>query len=289
MKNKKIFLVLALIIFALSLTGCKNSKPSSSNNKSQTKNETTVSDNENKDLKVIKVGVDSFQSPAVFACEEAMKDRGYKLETVVFDDNMMPNEAVMEGSIDANMYQHKPFMESFNKSKHGKLVMKDPILYLMPVGLYSSKYKTIDEIPDGGIIVLGNDPSNIDRALQMLDELKLIELGEKKEEFYSVFDVSKNPKNLDLKTVATTTVINNMDDCDAVVAYATTIFAAGKDPESALAFDSKSKDTTWGIGVCVREDRENEEWVQDLIDSFKDEKTWEKIYEHFKGAYVKAY
>lgn len=237
----------------------------------------------------IKVGTDAFQAPAVEACQEEMEKMGYTLEVVVFDDNVMPNTAVMEGTIDANMYQHTPFMEQFNESNNGDLVMLDPVLYYTTIGLYSEKYDSIDALPEGASIAGGNDVSNIDRALRMMDSQGLIKLTDEEKDFYTIYDVVENPKNFKLEEVAPRLLINNMQDIDAIVIYGTTMLQAGKDPSTALCFDDKTRDKLYAIGVTVKEENKDAKWAQDLLTAFQSDTTWENTDAHFKGSYAKAY
>jgi D-methionine transport system substrate-binding protein len=225
----------------------------------------------------------------VDACVDALAEMGYDLEVVVFDDNVMPNTAIMEGTIDANMYQHVPFMETFNKTKGGKLVMLEPKLFYTTIGFYSEKYDSVKALPEKASIVVGSDPSNIDRALRMLDAEGLITLVDKKKDFYNIHDVVENPKNYLLKEVAGQQVVNNMQDVDAAVLYGTTVLEAGKDPSTALFFDDKTRDKTYAIGVVVHENNKDSQWVQDLVDAFMSETTWANVDAHFKGSYAKAY
>jgi D-methionine transport system substrate-binding protein len=118
-KEKIILLVCLLLMSMVVFAGCSPD----SGNVDSSKNKTHL-----------KVGTDAFQRPAVDACVDALAEMGYDLEVVVFDDNVMPNTAIMEGTIDANMYQHVPFMETFNKTKGGKLVMLEPKKYAREPG-----------------------------------------------------------------------------------------------------------------------------------------------------------
>jgi D-methionine transport system substrate-binding protein len=273
-KEKIVLLVCLLLMSMMVFAGCS---PDSGN----------VDSSQNKTH--IKVGTDAFQRPAVDACVDALAEMGYELEVVVFDDNVMPNTAIMEGTIDANMYQHVPFMETYNKTKGGKLVMLEPKLFYTTIGFYSEKHDSVEALPEKASIAVGSDPSNIDRALRMLDAEGLITLADKKKDFYNIHDVVENPKNYLLKEVAGQQVVNNMQDVDAAVLYGTTVLEAGKDPSTALFFDDKTRDKTYAIGVVVHENNKDSQWVQDLVDAFVSETTWANVDAHFKGSYAKAY
>ncbi len=280
MRVKKGIIVYLLIMIITVFTGCatNNGKVDSLDNS-----------NGGKEKTVIKVGTDAFQRPAVDACADALDEMGYKLEVVVFDDSIMVNTALMEGSIDANMYQHAPYMETFNKTKGGKLVMMQPVLYYTTIGLYSEKYNSIETLPEKASIVVGNDASNIDRALHMLDSQGLITLTDVKKDLYSINDVVSNPKKFELKEVAGRQIVNNMQDVDAAVIYGTTVLKAGKDPSKALCFDDKTRDKTYAIGVVVHEDNKDKKWAHDLVDAFMTQTTWSNVDAYFKGSYAKAY
>lgn len=287
LKKKTILLLCLLLTLVIVFTGCSSNNE---NSKSETNEQVTSSEEKKEEEKtVIKVGTDAFQRPAVDACADALAEMGYELEVVVFDDNVMPNTAIMEGTIDANMYQHRPFMETFNETKDGKLVMMDPVLYYTTIGLYSEKYDNVEDLPEKASIVVGSDASNIDRALRMLDSQNLITLGDKEGEFYNIHDIKENPKNFEFKEVAGRQVVNNMQDVDAAVLYGTTLLQAGKDPSTALFFDDKTRDKTYAIGVTVHEDNKDSQWAKDLVNAFMTETTWKNVDAHFKGSYAKAY
>lgn len=280
MRAKKGFVLCLLFMFIMVSAGC------SANN---VKVNSSDSGEGGKEKTIIKVGTDAFQRPAVDACADALDKMGYELEVVVFDDSVMVNTALMEGSIDANMYQHTPYMDTFNKTKGGKLIMMQPVLYYTTIGLYSEKHDSVEALPDKASIVVGNDASNIDRALRMLSSKGLITLTDEKKDLYSINDVVSNPKKFELKEVAGRQIVNNMQDVDAAVIYGTTVLKAGKDPSKALCFDDKTRDKTYAIGVVVHEDNKDKQWVQDLVDAFMTQTTWANVDAYFKGSYAKAY
>lgn len=124
-----------------------------------------------------------------------MEEQGYTVEYQVFDNNMNTLVACNDGSVDAVFVVHKPFMESFNEGNDADLVMLEPYVYTSYMGLFSEKYDSIDEIPDGATIAIPNDAMNMDRALRILASGGLITLEEDVEQC-STTDIKENPKEL---------------------------------------------------------------------------------------------
>ena len=204
---KKIFKALAATTIALSLVGCGGA-------------------GEAKDEKTIKVGATS--SPHGKILEEAKKlmaDEGYTLEVVEFSDYPNINPSTSDGSLDANYFQHAPYLESYNKDAklksgdEGYLVSLGGIHY-EPLGAYSKDIKEInlDNVKDGDQVVVPNDATNEARALLLLQDLGLIELDEKATlDKATPKDIVKNPKNLDIVEVVADQSAAKLEDVAIVV------------------------------------------------------------------------
>ncbi|MDU5947545.1 MAG: MetQ/NlpA family ABC transporter substrate-binding protein, partial [Paenibacillus macerans] len=106
-----------------------------------------------------------------------LKEEGIDLELVVLSDNVQPNDALANKEVDANFFQHVPYMEQYNESKNAHLAAVQPVYHAV-YGAYSKKYKSMEELPDGATIAIANDPSNIARSLMMLDKAGVIKLKE---------------------------------------------------------------------------------------------------------------
>lgn len=147
--------------------------------------------------------------------DELAKD-GYTLKVIEFTDYVTPNEAVESGEIDANYFQHLPYMESFNKEKGYHLVSFAGI-HIEPLAVYSKRYTDISELPSGATVAIPNDPTNEGRALLLLQSAGLIELGDKSSLTAVPADVVQNPKNLKFREIEAASLPRVLVDVDAAV------------------------------------------------------------------------
>lgn len=167
------------------------------------------------------------------------KDQGLEVRLVEFSDWVLPNTAVAEGSVDANFFQHAPFLERFNQSRGARLT---PIAYgySTTIGLFSRKLKKGDTVPDGATIAIPSDPVNTGRALLLLDTLKLITLKPGVGHGATEADIVANPKKLKLVPIEGSQSARAFDDVTASVTYTTFAKQAGINEKDGLAFDNTS-------------------------------------------------
>jgi D-methionine transport system substrate-binding protein len=150
--------------------------------------------------KVIKVGATPVpHSEILNAIKEDLAAKGYTLEIVEFTDYVTPNIALNDGQIDANFFQHVPYMESFAKDKGLKLVSAGKV-HVEPLGLYSQKFKSVEELPEGATIAIPNDPSNGGRALILLQSKGLIKLKADAGLDATEADIAENPKKIRIQS-----------------------------------------------------------------------------------------
>lgn len=175
------------------------------------------------------------------AIAEAAK-QGLKVELVEFADWVMPNTGVAEGALDANFFQHEPFLALFNQSRGTQLT---PIAYgySTTIGLFSKKLKRGDAIPQGATIAVPNDPVNLGRALLLLDAMDLITLREGSDHEATMQDIVDNPKQLKLLQIEGSQSARTFDDVTASVTYTTFAKHAGIDEKDGLAFDNTSPES----------------------------------------------
>ena len=152
MKKRLVSVMLAAVLLAVS--GCGASKDAEKDGEEQ---KTTI-----------KLGVRADGIDMAEAIRDSVKEKGYDLEITTFDDSIQPNVALEEGSIDVNWYQHKPYLDSYNEENGTDCVMIEPYTHYPLFAMYSSKYDSVEEIPDGGQIGLCNDATNQARGLKLL-------------------------------------------------------------------------------------------------------------------------
>lgn len=187
--------------------------------------------------KPLKLGTTAaFAPPLEVAVEEAAK-QGLKVELVEFTDWNTPNITLANGDIDANYFQHTPFLENANKEGGFKLKAFAPGI-INNVGLYSKKYKAIADLPEGAKVAIANDPINGGRGLQLLQKAGLLKLKEGVGYKATLDDIVENPKHIDIIELEAVQLVRALDDVDLAQGYPHYIRLAGTiDPNSALLFD----------------------------------------------------
>ncbi|WP_180043505.1 MetQ/NlpA family ABC transporter substrate-binding protein [Acinetobacter sp. YH16039] len=194
----------------------------------------------------------SFAKPLQVAAVEA-KQQGLNVKLVEFSDWNTPNITLNHGDIDANFFQHQPFLDNAKKETDFKIkaFAKGAATH---VGLYSKKIKSFDELKDGAKVVVPNDPVNQGRALLLLQQAKLITLKDPKNHLSNLKDIASNPKNLQFVEVEGPQTARAIDEVDLAFGYPHYLrLAKTADPEQALLFDS-NKDNRYAILFAVRED-----------------------------------
>ncbi|MDU9395478.1 MetQ/NlpA family ABC transporter substrate-binding protein [Pseudomonas sp. zfem003] len=187
--------------------------------------------------KPLKLGTTAaFAPPLEVAVEEAAK-QGLKVELVEFTDWNTPNITLANGDIDANYFQHTPFLENANKEGGFTLKAFAPGI-INNVGLYSKKYKAIADLPEGAKVAIANDPINGGRGLQLLQKAGLLKLKEGVGYKATLDDIVDNPKHIDIIELEAVQLVRALDDVDLAQGYPHYIRLAGTiDPNSALLFD----------------------------------------------------
>lgn len=194
----------------------------------------------------------SFAKPLQAAAEEA-KQQGLNVKLVEFSDWNTPNITLDHGDIDANFFQHQPFLDNAKKETDFKIKTFD-VGAATHVGLYSKKVKSFDELQQNAKVVIPNDPVNQGRALQLLQQAKLITLKQPDNFLSGVNDIAENPKKLQFIEVEGPQTARAIDDADLAFGYPHYLrLAKTADPESALLFDSNT-DKRFAILFAVRDD-----------------------------------
>ncbi|WAI81386.1 MULTISPECIES: MetQ/NlpA family ABC transporter substrate-binding protein [Achromobacter] len=188
--------------------------------------------------KPLRIGV--IASVANEATEQAIaqaKKEGLEVQLVEFNDWVLPNIAVADGSVDANFFQHEPFLQLFNQRRGANLT---PIAYgySTTIGLFSKKLKKGDTVPDGATIAVPNDPVNTGRALLLLESIGLIKLKPGVAHQATLQDVVANPKKLKFVQIEGSQSARTFDDVTASVTYTTFAKQAGLNEKDGLAFDN---------------------------------------------------
>ena len=282
-KFAKIALALAVLV-GFSACGAKDnesSKDVAAETKTEDKAEGTT----------IKIGVvgeyNEVLEKVIARYEEAT---GNKVELQKFSDYSQPNEALIAGDIDLNAYQHHKFLDEFNESKGSDLISIGDTM-LAPMGLYSEKIKSIDELEDGAKVAIPNDPTNGSRALFLLQEAGLIKVDGQAGDLIGVDKVTDNPKNLEIIEMDASTTPRSLEDVDIAAVNDTFALDSGLDKEkSVFVEDPKSESVKEYINlIAARKEDENNEAYKEFVKYYQTEETKKDMEEITKGAWLPAW
>lgn len=199
-----------------------------------------------------------------------LKKEGYTLKIREFTDYVTPNEAVESGEIDANFFQHVPYMDSFNEERKYHLVSVAGI-HVEPLALYSKKYKSLEDLPEGASIAIPNDPTNEGRALLLLQSAGLITLSKDSGLTAVVADITSNEKKFKFNEIEAASLPRVLDDVDAAVINGNYAIPAGlKASEDGLLVEGS--DSPYVNILTVKAGRENDEGIQALAKALKSQK-----------------
>jgi D-methionine transport system substrate-binding protein len=199
--------------------------------------------------------------------KDELAKMGYAVEIIVFDDYVLPNSALVEGSVDANFYQHEPYLNNYNDSNHTDIVMLSPKLYNYYSGLYSVKAATVQDLPNGGRVGIAEDASNISEQLVQLQETGIIKLRTQPSSgnFFTVADIVENSHGYEF-TSGDHNKYRNMDEYACLIGTSNTMAEAGVDPTRNLLRKFFNKDLA--LGMCVMKKDQDAKWVQDIMEAY---------------------
>lgn len=216
-----------------------------------------------------------------FTAKLAAKE-GLEAKVIEFTDWNMPNAALQAGDIDANNFQHQPFLDNQIKQR-GYDIVSVAKSVVVPMGLYSKKAKAVAEVKNGATISIPNDPTNAARALVLLADVGLITL-KSAGPTTSLIDIATNPKGLKFAELDAAQLPRSLDDVDASVITLNYAVLAGLDPKSALKLeDDQSK---WHLVWAVRKDRQDDPVIKRFIELYRSPEVRQFILTRFNGTIV---
>lgn len=281
--KKKIILALSLVL-ALTLTACGGAKKEEAKAEGN-KAAAEVKDGDNK----IVIGVSPTPHGEIV---EGLKDEfdkaGLDVEVVNFDDYIQPNLQLEAGDLDANYFQHKPYLDSFVEERGIKNLDVLGYVHIEPMDLYSEKYKSVDEIEEGAEIIIPNDPSNGARALILLEDAGLIKLKDKTNLNSTEKDIAENPKNLKFTAMDAPSIAQVYKDAGAAVINANFAIGQGLDPTKDSIF-LEPKDSPYANLIAIRKEDAGKEKFKKFIEILNSDAAKKLIEEKFKGAVIPAF
>ena len=255
MKNKILFVVLALAM--LCFVGCAK-----------------------KDASVLTVGATPEPHAAMLKLvEDNLAEEGITLKVIDFTDYVTPNEAVESGEIDANFFQHIPYMNSFNEER-GYHLVNVVGTHVEPLALYSTKFDSMDVLPEGAVIAIPNDPTNEGRALLLLQSAGLIKIDEKAGLTAVPTDITENPKKFKFQEIEAASLPRVLSDVDAAVINGNYAIPAGLIATKDGLF-IEGADSPYVNIITVKAGRENDPAIKALAEAI----TSPKVKEYLEKTY----
>jgi len=212
---------------------------------------------------------------------------GLTIKTVVFNDYTQPNEALERGDVDANAFQHKPYLDNQIRTR-GYHITPVGFTAVWPIGLYSHKVHSPADLPKGAIIGVPNDPSNEGRALILLQRLGLIELRDGAGILATTADIVDNPKGLVIKELDAGVVGRVIDDLSAAVVNTDWALKSGLRVEDRIA-QEPLVDNPYRNFIAVKTGRENEPWVRTLVGAYQNDVVKDALTKIFHGTGLPAW
>lgn len=227
------------------------------------------------------------ETKLVEAAQEMAKQQGVTIKIVEFTDYAMPNAALNEGSIDANVFQHQPYLDESIKNKHYELVAIGKT-FIYPMGIYSKTLKHLADIQEGATIAIPNDPSNEGRALLLLENAKLIKLKPNTHLILTLADISENPKHLKIKELDAAQLPRTLEDVSLAIINSNYAVAAGLLPEKDALF-LENKQSPYANLIVVRKQDIHNPKLQILVNSLHSQSVLTTAKELFKGGAIPAW
>ncbi len=270
---KKLILFLLIVFAATVLTGCGGSKQDTAKAGSG---------------RPLKIGVTAGPHAEVmdFVKQLAEKD-GLKIQVIEFNDFIQPNVALHQGDIDLNSFQHQPYLDNVVTDRKFDLVSVAKTV-IFPMGIYSKKVKTYDELKPGAIVAIPNDPTNGGRALALLEAQKVIKLKSGLGHKASAADIIENPKRLTVKELDAAQIPRSLADVDLAAINTNYAMTAGMVPtKDAMALEDGN--SPYACVIAVRTKDKDNPAIQKLITLYQSEAVKKFIADHFKGSVLAAW
>lgn len=268
-KKKAVSLLLGLSVLAFLFTGCGKEKND----------------------KVIKVGATPTPHAEILnVIKDKLKEDGYKLEVVEYNDYILPNKALEDGELDANYFQHQPYLDDFNKENKTHLVSVASV-HFEPFGLYAGKTKSIESLKEGAVVAVPNDTTNEARALLLLESAGLIKLKEGAGIKATVLDIEENPLKLEIKELEAAQVARVLDDVDIAAINGNYAVESGHKVSDALAVESADSlaAETYGNVIAVKKGNEDSAKTKALVKAILSDEVKQFIEDKYDGAVVPVF
>lgn len=280
------FLLLTLVL-VLAACGSKPQETTGQGSTDTSKTDTTQTENKTEPVKLV-VGATAVPHAEILNfIKPKLKEEGIDLEVKEFTDYVLPNTQVYEKQLDANFFQHQPYLDDQNTKNNFNLVGVIGV-HVEPLGAYSKKYKTKDEIPNGAKVAIPNDATNGGRALLLLAKNGLITLKEGAGISATVKDIATNPKNLEFKELEAAMLPRVLDEVDLGLINTNYALEAKLVPTKDALF-IEDKDSPYTNILVSRPDNKDSEAIQKLAKALTSADVKKFIEDKYQGSIVPAF
>lgn len=277
MKKIKWLSVTVFTVVLLVLGACGSNEQTSSESKRDKDEEVTL-----------KIGAASIPHAEILEfIAPDLEKQGVKLDVVISTDGIQTNQQTADKELDANFFQHTPYLEQVNKDSGLNLVNVKGV-HIEPFGVYSKKIKSIGELSDGAKVAVPKDPVNFSRSLQLFAANNIIELDASKSGDYTIEDITKNDKKIEFIPVDSPLLVHSLDDVEAS-AINTNYALEGRLKPLDDALIIEGKDSPYVNILVARPDNKDDKAIQKLANALTTEKVKEFIFDQYEGAVVPAF
>lgn len=239
----------------------------------------------------IRVGASPSPHAEILAqVKDELSEQGYTLEVVEYNDYIQPNVALSEGDLDANYFQHKPYLDDYN-AENGTDLVDAGAIHFEPMGLYAGKSSDLANVPDGAKIAVPSDATNEARALLLLQDQGIIKLRDGAGLSATKNDIVENPHNVEIVELEAANIPHTLQDSDFGIVNGNYALAAGLDTSSALvteSADSEAAKTYANLVVC-RPDNADSDKVKALVAALQSETVRSYIEQTYSGVVVPVF
>ena len=287
MKKLVSLLLTGALSFGL-LAGCGGGTTGSNNTPANNSQTPSAENSASLEGTVIKVAASPTPHAEILkVAKDVLAEQGITLEIEEFTDYIQPNMVTEDGQVDANYFQHITYLNDFNE-ENGTHLVSVADLHYEPFGIYAGKTASLEELPDGAVIGVPNDPTNEGRALLLLQQEGLITLKEGVGLTATKLDIAENPKNLDIQELEAAQLPRSLDSLDLAVINGNYALQAGLNAADALAVESADGEAAQAYVnvLVVKEGRENDPAIQALVEALKSDEVKAFMEENWPGAVV---
>lgn len=236
----------------------------------------------------IKVGVTPGEHAQIMEkVKEVAAKKGLNIEILEFSDYVVPNQALADGDLNANSFQHQPYLDNQIADRGFDIVSVGKTI-TTPMGVYSKKVKSLGELAEGATVAIPNDPTNGGRALLVLAKEGLIKVNPEAGLKAGPADITENPKNIQFAELDAAQLPRSLEDVDAAVINTNFALEAGLHPKNdAIAIEGS--ESPYANVIVVRSADKDAPWVKTLVESYHDDSIKSFINEEFKGALIPSW